>query len=154
MNIQEVWDKAREVMGPACRVCPECNGKACRGEIPGVGAIGSGSSFSVCRDYLRRVRVLMNLVYEPGEPDTTLELFSRRWDIPFFMAPIGCMGTNYNGYLTDEEYAEISVGGMIESGGFAFTPDAFYDELFELQLPVIRAHGGVAVPTVKPWAVP
>ncbi len=154
MNIQEVWTKAREVMGPTCRVCPECNGKVCHGEIPGVGGIGSGSSFTVCREYLRSVKVLMDLVYEPAEPDTSLELFGRTWSIPFFMAPIGCMGTNYNGYLTDEDYAEYSVGGMIESGSLAFTPDAFYDELFELQLPVIRAHGGLAVPTVKPWAVP
>ena len=36
MTYQEIWDKARSVMGPNCRVCPECNGKACKGEIPGV----------------------------------------------------------------------------------------------------------------------
>ncbi|MBQ3276702.1 MAG: alpha-hydroxy-acid oxidizing protein [Oscillospiraceae bacterium] len=154
MTIQEVWDRARDVMGPKCRVCPECDGRACRGEIPGVGGIGSASSFTVCREYLSRVRLLMDLVYEPGEIDTSVELFGRRFEVPFFMAPIGGMGSNYNGYLTDEEFADISVRGMAECGSLAFTPDAFYDTLYDLQLPVIKAAGGLAIPTVKPWALP
>ena len=109
MNIQEVWDKAREVMAPKCRVCPECNGKACKGEIPGLGGIGNGSSFTVCQEYLSRVKVLMNLVYEPGELDTSIELFGRRFAMPIFMAPIGGMDSNYNGYMTDEDFANMSI---------------------------------------------
>ena len=151
MNIQEVWDKAREVMAPKCRVCPECNGKACKGEIPGLGGIGNGSSFTVCREYLSRVKVLMNLVYEPGELDTSIELFGRRFAMPIFMAPIGGMDSNYNGYMTDEDFANMSIRGMVESGSLAFTPDGFYDSLFELQLPIIKDAGGFAVPTIKPW---
>ena len=151
MNIQEVWDKAREVMAPKCRVCPECNGKACKGEIPGLGGIGNGSSFTVCREYLSRVKVLMNLVYEPNELDTSIELFGRRFAMPIFMAPIGGMDSNYNGYMTDEDFANMSIRGMVESGSLAFTPDGFYDRLFELQLPIIKDAGGCAVPTIKPW---
>ena len=154
MTIQAVWAKAREVMGPKCRVCPECNGKACRGEIPGVGGIGSGSSFTVCREYLNSVKVMMDLVYEPGEIDTSIELFGEHFDVPFFMAPIGGMDSNYNGYMTDEAFADMSIRGMVESGSLAFTPDGFYDSLFELQLPVIRNVGGKAVPTIKPWELP
>ena len=151
MTYQEVLEKAKSVMAPKCRVCPDCNGKACKGEIPGLGGIGSGSSFTVCREYLSRVKVLMDLVYEPAEIDTSTELFGRHFDVPFFMAPIGGMGSNYNGYLTDEAFAEISIKGMLESGSLAFTPDGFYDSLFELQLPIIKEAGGIAVPTVKPW---
>ena len=151
MNIQEVWDKAREVMAPKCRVCPECNGKACKGEIPGLGGIGNGSSFTVCREYLSRVKVLMNLVYEPSELDTSIELFGHRFAMPIFMAPIGGMDSNYNGYMTDEDFANMSIRGMVESGSLAFTPDGFYDSLFELQLPIIKDAGGFAVPTIKPW---
>lgn len=151
MTIQEVWSKAREVMGPKCRVCPECNGKACRGEIPGVGGIGNGRSFTICREYLNCVKVMMDLVYEPEEISTSIELFGEHFDEPFFMAPIGGMDSNYNGYMTDEDFANMSIRGMVESGSLAFTPDGFYDSLFELQLPIIRAIGGRAVPTIKPW---
>ena len=94
MTIQEVWSKAREVMGPKCRVCPECNGKACRGEIPGVGGIGNGRSFTICREYLNCVKVMMDLVYEPEEISTSIELFGEHFDEPFFMAPIGGMDSN------------------------------------------------------------
>ncbi len=151
MTYQEIWDKARSVMGPNCRVCPECNGKACKGEIPGVGGIGDGSSFTVCREYLRRVKVLMDLVYEPGEIDTSVELFGRKFGIPFFLAPIGGMNGNYNGYMTDAEFLKMCVDGMAEAGGFSFTPDAPYEELFRDSLPPIKEAGGLGVPTVKPW---
>lgn len=154
MTIQEVWDRARDVMGPKCRVCPECNGNACRGEIPGVGGIGSGSSFTVCREYLSSVKVLMDLVYEPAEIDTSIKLFGRSFEVPFFMAPIGGMNGNYNGYLTDEAFANMSIRGMVESGSLAFTPDGPQDSLFDLSLPIIKDVGGLAVPTIKPWELP
>ena len=94
---------------------------------------------------------MMDLVYESKEIDTSIELFGRRFDMPVFMAPIGGMDSNYNGYMTDEDFANMSIRGMIESGSLAFTPDGFYDSLFELQMPIIRDVGGRAVPTIKPW---
>jgi len=45
MNLKEVSQKAKELMMPQCRMCPECNGVACRGEVPGMGGKGTGSSF-------------------------------------------------------------------------------------------------------------
>ena len=151
MTVQEIWDRAREVMGPQCRVGPVCDGKACRGQIPGVGGIGSGRSFTVCREYLDSVRVMMDVVCAPGEIDTSIELFGRRFSIPFFLAPLGGMGMNYNGYLTDDQFGEMSVLGMAEAGGFAFTPDNPAVAGFRAALPYIKAAGGLGVVTVKPW---
>ncbi len=151
MTYEEIWEKAREVMAPNCKACPVCDGKACRGKIPGVGGIGSGRSFTVCREYLDSIRVLMDVIYEPGEIDTSLELFGRRFDIPFFLAPLGGMNGNYNGALTEEEFNRAAVEGMAASGGFAFTPDSPGDAVFRAALPYIKAAGGLGVPTVKPW---
>ena len=151
MTYQEVLEKARQVMQPKCRVCPVCDGRACRGEIPGVGGIGSGTSFTVCREYLDQVKLVMDVVYEPSDIDTSVELFGRKFDIPFFMAPIGGMNGNYTGYVSDEEFARMSIEGMAAEGGFAFTPDGPRDELFALALPYIKEANGVGVPTVKPW---
>lgn len=58
---------------------------------------------------------------------------------------------NYTGALTEEEYTEYTVMGALESGIFAFTGDGPMDDYFPSTLPVIRAAGGVAVSTVKPW---
>ena len=152
MTYQEIVTRAREVMGPNCRVCPVCDGRACRGEVPGVGGLGSGSSFTVCRPFFDSVKVMMDVVYESGELDTSLELFGERWPFPFFMAPLGGMGLNYNSYLSEEDWSRMSVGGMAVCGSLAFTPDGALDKFFNLSLRSIRENNGRGIPTVKPWA--
>ncbi len=152
MTYEEVITRARAVMGPNCRVCPVCDGRACRGEVPGLGGLGSGSSFTVCRPFFDSVKVLMDVVYEPGELDTSIELFGQTWPFPFFMAPLGGMGLNYNDYLSEEDWSRMSVGGMAACGSLAFTPDGALDRFFELSIRSIRENGGRGIPTVKPWA--
>src|SRR5512132_3942752 len=44
-KLEDVLKVAREKLYPRCRVCPECDGQACMGEVPGLGGIGSGMSF-------------------------------------------------------------------------------------------------------------
>ena len=40
MNVNEIREKSRSVIGPYCKSCPVCNGKACSNKIPGpVGAV-------------------------------------------------------------------------------------------------------------------
>lgn len=152
MTYQDVLTKAREVLAPKCRVCPECNGVACRGQIPGVGAIGDGSAFTVCRDYLKSIKIMMDFVHEDYEVDSSIELFGHRFDVPFFVAPIGGMPFNYTGYMTEAEYAEATVLGAAASGTLAFTGDGPLDDYFPSTLPAITKANGLAVSTIKPWA--
>ncbi len=151
MTYEEIVKRARELMGPNCRVCPVCDGRACRGEIPGLGGMGSGSSFTVCRPFLDSVKLMMDVVYESAPIDTSIELFGKSWPFPFFMAPLGGMGLNYNDAITEEEWSAMSVGAMAECGSLAFTPDGAKDEFFELSIRSITANGGIGIPTIKPW---
>ena len=43
MNVNEIREKSRSVIGPYCKSCPVCNGKACSNKIPGPGAKGTGT---------------------------------------------------------------------------------------------------------------
>ena len=43
MTYQQVIQQARGQMGP-CKACPVCDGKGCRGTIPGPGAKGIGDT--------------------------------------------------------------------------------------------------------------
>ncbi len=151
MNLDEIWAKAREMMGPNCRVCPVCNGKACRGEVPGVGAMGDGSSWTVCNEFLERVKIRMDTIHEAWTPDTSVELFGVRLTAPVCLAPIGGMGHNYNGAITDEYWSNAAAAGCKAAGVLAFTGDNALGVQFELGLEAIRANGGFGVPTVKPW---
>ena len=43
MNVNEIREKSKNVIGPYCKSCPVCNGKACSNKIPGPGAKGTGT---------------------------------------------------------------------------------------------------------------
>ena len=42
MDIKTMRATARDKMKGFCRVCPICNGRACAGEVPGMGGTGTG----------------------------------------------------------------------------------------------------------------
>ncbi len=151
MTYQDVLEKARKNMAPNCRVCRECNGVVCRGEIPGVGGKGSGDSFIRNCQQLAKVRVNMDLIYEDRGQDTSTELFGRTFAGPVFAAPISGLSNNYNGLLNERTYAQALVPGCIEAGCAAFTGDGAPDNFLTDPLEAVKAAGGVAVPTVKPW---
>ena len=43
MDYNEVLTKARTNIGPYCKACPVCNGKACGNSMPGPGSKGPGN---------------------------------------------------------------------------------------------------------------
>lgn len=45
MNYNDVLKNARIKFNGSCRVCRVCDGVVCRGEVPGMGGKGTGSSF-------------------------------------------------------------------------------------------------------------
>lgn len=151
MDYKELMNNARKVMKPNCRVCPDCNGIACKGEIPGLGGKGSGHGFIDARNYFKSVKLLMDLIHDPYEVDSSIELFGKKLSAPFFLAPIGGMAVNYNGYFKENEYIDLIVKQMKDLGSLAFTPDGQGDEVFLKSLETIKENDGIAVPTVKPW---
>ena len=64
--MKEVRENAKKLMEGFCRVCPVCNGKACVGEVPGMGGVGTGASFKANIKALSSLRFNMKLgrVYE------------------------------------------------------------------------------------------
>ncbi|MBQ1407818.1 MAG: alpha-hydroxy-acid oxidizing protein [Eubacterium sp.] len=151
MDYKEVLKNAAEIMGPNCKVCPVCNGVACKGKVPGVGGIGTGAAFTNCVEYLSKIKIMMDAVHEDFEADTGVELFGRKFSAPVFVAPIGGMGMNYNGYLTEEQYTRYVVYGALDAGILAFTGDGPSPTYFPDAMAVVRESGGLGIPTVKPW---
>lgn len=151
MNYQEVLENARMKMTPNCRVCKECNGVVCKGEIPGTGGKGNGNAFKICIDFLASVKIKLDVIYKDEGQDTSISLFGKDFKYPFFVAPIGGMNLNYNGSITEAEYVDAVVNGSIKAGTAAFTGDGANDNFFLDSLPIIKAANGVAVPTIKPW---
>ena len=70
MDLQEVRNKAREKM-KGCHVCPQCNGKACIGMIPGFGGLRTGRSFMRNVEALQEYGLVMRSMSGVDDPDTT-----------------------------------------------------------------------------------
>lgn len=153
MTFQEVREAAKPKIGPRCRVCPECNGVACRGEIPGPGGKGTGAGFIRNYQELRRIRLAMDTIYQPREVSTEARLFGRTFLLPVFAAPIGAVNLHYNDLYTDGTYSAAVVSGCAAEGTAAFTGDGPKDPAFFEPLEAIRAAGGIGIPTIKPWGV-
>lgn len=152
MQYSEVLEKAREVLAPMCKVCPECNGVACKGKIPGVGAAGNGASFTEARNYLKSVKIKMDAIHEHYDIDPSIEMFGKTFNYPFAIAPIGGMSFNYTNYLKEADYVQMTVDAASKDGILVFTGDGPNDEYFPSTLNPIKSVDGVAVSTLKPWA--
>ena len=153
MTFQEVREAAKLKIGPHCRVCPECNGIACRGEIPGPGGKGTGAGFIRNYQGLRKIRLSMDTIYEPKSVSTEAELFGRTFRMPVFAAPIGAVGLHYSDAYDDGSYSSAAVRGCAAEGSAAFTGDGPKDPAFFEPLAAIRTAGGIGIPTIKPWGL-
>ena len=61
MEYKEILDSARTCIGPYCKACPVCNGKACGNQVPGPGAKAPGSGFIRNFDAWQKICVNMGV---------------------------------------------------------------------------------------------
>ena len=95
MEYKEILESARTCIGPYCKACPVCNGKACGNQVPGPGAKAPGNGFTRNYDAWQKICVNMDTIC-PNEPvDTAVELFGAMYRYPFFAAPLGAMKMHY-----------------------------------------------------------
>ena len=95
MTYETVLQKSREVMGPYCKSCPICNGKACRNQIPGPGAKGVGETAIRNYDAWQKIYLNMDTIVDNVEADTSLEIFGKTFKYPFFAGPVGAVQLHY-----------------------------------------------------------
>lgn len=136
-----------------CRCCPVCNGKACRGETPGPGGKGSGSSFVRNLEMLENIFITMDTITNNAEIDTGTNFFGHPVALPVYAAPISGIEQNYGAMMEDLMYTKALVEGALRAGTLAFTGDGMHDEMFKGPLQILKEHGGYGIPTIKPWTI-
>lgn len=152
MNYQELLVEAKKNIGPHCKVCKVCDGRGCRGVIPGPGGKGTGAGFIHSYDRLRDIKLNMNTLYEKNqEPDTSLELFGHRFKYPIFAGPLGAVAMHYSNRYNDLTYSQAVLQGCKEAGSLAFTGDGTDDAVFKGTIEAIKGLEGIGIPTIKPW---
>ncbi|HCS68094.1 MAG TPA: alpha-hydroxy-acid oxidizing enzyme [Oribacterium sp.] len=151
MNFSECTELARDRIGKYCKACPECNGRACRNQIPGPGAKGVGDTAIRNYDKWKEIRLQMDTLVEQGPVDTSLELFGKTFQYPFFAGPVGAVNLHYGDALNDISYNDILVSACAEFGIAAFTGDGTNPEVMKAATEAVKKAGGLGIPTVKPW---
>ena len=151
MTYEEILKNARGCIGPYCKACPVCNGRACSNQMPGPGAKGSGTLAVRNYETWQNIRINMDTICEKQDVSTKLEMFGKTFSAPFFAGPVGSVKLHYGEKYTEDEYNQILVSGCAKEGIAAFTGDGVDEMVMKEGTAVISANGGIGVPTVKPW---
>ena len=151
MTYQEILENARPCIGKYCKVCPVCNGRACKNQVPGPGAKGVGDTAIRNYDEWQEIRVQMDTLCANEPVDTSLELFGKTFKYPIFAGPVGAVNLHYGDKYNDESYNEVLVSACAEAGIAAFTGDGTNPAVMAGAAAAVKKAGGLGIPTVKPW---
>lgn len=140
---------ARELMQGYCRVCPICNGRACIGEVPGMGGLGTASSFHNNVSALARVTLNMTALHSVTEPDTSTTFLGVNLSMPVLAAPIGGAQFNMSKGFSEDDYIESVCGGCANVGILGCTGDGVPPFIIDGAVKTLSKHQGI--PFIKPW---
>jgi isopentenyl diphosphate isomerase/L-lactate dehydrogenase-like FMN-dependent dehydrogenase len=149
--MKEIRDKARKMMDTFCKVCPICNGKACAGQVPGMGGLGSGSSFMHNIEALAKLKFNLRLIHDITEPDTTVSIMGKKLALPVLAAPIGGVSFNMGGGVSEEDYTQAIMGGCKAKGTIGCSGDGVPDFIHQAGFQAIASADGHGIPFIKPW---
>ena len=149
--MKEIRDNARKLMDTFCRVCPICNGKACAGQVPGMGGLGSGSSFSNNIKALAKIRFNMRLIHDVTEPDTSVTILGKKLALPVLAAPIGGISFNMGGGVSEKDYIQAIVDGCKAKSIIGCTGDGVPEFVHQAGFDAIKRADGYGIPFIKPW---
>jgi 4-hydroxymandelate oxidase len=149
--MKEFRDNARKLMEKYCRVCPVCNGRACAGEVPGMGGLGSGSSFIDNVSALADIKFNMRLIHDINEPDTAVQILGKTLALPVLAAPIGGVSFNMGGGVSEDEYIKAVINGCNAKSIIGCTGDGVPEFIHKAGFTAIREADGHGIPFVKPW---
>ncbi|MDK2823638.1 MAG: 4-hydroxymandelate oxidase [Clostridia bacterium] len=150
MNWKEIQDKAREKLSPICKVCPVCNGVVCRGQMPGMGSVGTGASFINNFQALANYKLNLRTLHDVREPELSLEIFDYKLDQPVILGAVAGGKLNLNDCITEEELADNWLQGAQMGGVLGMTGDGPDPALYETGLNAARKYPGIAIPIIKP----
>jgi len=135
-----------------CRECRECNGIACRGEIPGLGGKDSGASFIRNVEAWHHVKINMDVLADVREVSTASTVLGIPMALPVFAAPVAGIRNNYGADLSEYEYNCRVLDACEKTGIRAFTGDGIdLENLFLKPAQAVNDHGGHGIVTIKPW---
>lgn len=150
ISMEAINLSAREKLKKFCYVCKSCDGKDCPSGVPGMGGIGSGSSFRSNIEALKKYKISTRVIHSVTSPDTSTAFFGQKLSFPVMAAPITGTVTNMGGAMDELEYNTAVVKGCIDAGTIAFVGDGADPEKYKLGIQALAESDGMGVPVFKP----
>ena len=151
MNYNEILAAARDQVGPYCKACPVCNGRACGNIMPGPGSKVPGNTAARNYDKWQEIFVNMDTLCPNADIDTSFELFGKKFSAPIFIAPLGALPMHYGDKHNDITYNRILVPAAANYGICALTGDGVDPAVMQNAAKDMADIGGIGIPTIKPW---
>jgi 4-hydroxymandelate oxidase len=149
--MKDVYAHARTLMKGYCRVCPVCDGRACAGEVPGMGGLGTGSAFQDNVRALSELHLNMRCLHDVEQPDLGVSILGHDLSMPVLAAPIGGVAFNMGDGMPEEEYILAKLSACAEAGTLGCTGDGVPDFIHQSGFAAIQANKGQGIPFIKPW---
>ena len=151
MNYNEILAAARDQVGPYCKACPVCNGRACGNLMPGPGCKYPGNAAARNFDKWQEICVNMDTLCSNADPDARFTMFGRTFTAPIFAAPLGAIDLHYGPKYKDPEYNSILIKACYDYGVMALTGDGVDPQIMLRSAEDMKAVDGVGCPIIKPW---
>lgn len=152
MDMKELRANAKEKLKGFCRVCPVCDGRACAGQVPGMGGTGTGQGFQANLEALAAYTFNLRTLHNHKEVHTASSLWGHELALPVMGAPM--TGTTYNmgGQITEQEFARDMALGCCQAGSMTMIGDGGDPAMYNSGLAAIAEAGGKGIAIIKPRA--
>lgn len=151
MSYAELAAAARGQIGPFCRACPTCDGRACAGVIPGPGDKGVGHVAHRNWEAWQDLRVNMDTLHASWAADTHVKVLGRELSLPVLVGPVGDVQRHYGEKYDTVSYNRCVLEAAAEKGTLALTGDGLDATIMTRACALIGELDGRGIPTVKPW---
>ena len=151
MNYNEILAAAKDQVGPYCKACPVCNGKACGNSMPGPGSKFPGNGAARNYEKWQEICVNMDTLCPNTEPDVSFEMFGKKFSAPIFVAPLGAIDMHYGPKYKDIEYNSRLITAAYDYGVMALTGDGVNPQIMLSSADDMSKVEGVGCPIIKPW---
>ena len=134
MDIKSLKADAREKMKAFCKLCPVCDGKACAGQVPGMGGAITGSSFTANQEALRCTRINLRVVHGTDDPSTKFNFLGCELGTPIMAAPMTGARFNCGEGLEEYDFVKAIVKGAEDANSLGWIGDTANWDMFEAGL--------------------
>lgn len=153
MTYEQLAERALGQMGPWCKPCRVCDGRACGAHIPGPGAKGSGRVAMRNHEAWKDYRLALDTIHSPYTASVRTHLLNCDIALPVMIAPLGDVRRHYGDLYDTATYNQTVLSAAHEAGTLAWTGDGLDGTIMNKALMQIGEMGGWGIPTIKPWSM-